>query len=215
MTAEVEKNNYQIKVDDMLLYLLKEYHDIDASDALTFFSERVVDMKYLEPNVNSKSWIPKINYSTMDGRTSQGKFGHGRYGNNDTAKFYVLRGFYPDSNIPFKMVAVYSTDKSHEVPYAHSPVPAGIVMHVKVMIGMRPHWSSFNSKTINKYKESVCESIMLDQPVLGSDKIDYKYRDFKCMRPKGMPLYRERNYKEKQLEKNRISARKRKAKKND
>ena len=197
----------------MLLYMLKEYHDIDASDALTFFTERVAEMKGLPPNITSKS--KRSNFKAgLDGRTAQTRAGYSAsYVDDGTVKFYVLRGFYPDSNIPFKVVASYSTNKSIKFnPHSTEPIPEGMVLHAKVMIGMRPHWTAFNSRTIDKYKECVSESILLDQPVQESDKIDYKYRNFKCMRPKGMPLYREKNYKEKQLKLARASAKKRKAK---
>lgn len=208
--------NYNVKIDDMLLYLLKEYHQVDASDALTFFTERVSEMKELEPNINAKSRRPNIKYTNIDNRTTQGRFGTRNYDDDGTAKFYVLRGFYPDSNLPFKMVVVYSTDKTYNNSsfIGCKPEP-GEVLHVKVMIGMRPHWSIIDSQSIDKYKEDVSEAILLDQPVREENKIKYKYRNFKCMRPRGMELYREKNYDEKQRENNRISAAKRRKAKKD
>lgn len=188
--------NYNVKIDDMLLYLLKEYHQVDASDALTFFTERVSEMKELEPNINAKSHRPHIKYANIDNRTVQAKFGTQSYDNDDTAKFYVLRGFYPNSNLPFKMVAVYSTDKtSPQTPFFNGKPKSGEVLHVKVMIGMKPHWTIIDSQSISKYKEDVSDAILLDQPVREENKIAYKYRGFRLMRPKGMKLYYAKNKK--------------------
>lgn len=196
----------------MLLYLLKEYHQVDASDAMVFFTDRVEEMKELPPNITEKSRRPEIKVNGLDGRTIQGKFGSRAYDNDGTARFYVLRGFFPDTNIPFKMVTVYATDKSRPLtPYDEVP-KSGEVLHTKVLIGMRPHWTVFNTASVDKYKDHVSEAILLDQEPMETEKIKYKYRGFKCMRPKGMDLYRERNYEEKRKELNKIAYQKRKAK---
>jgi len=197
------KTNYHVKIDDMLLYLLKEYHQIDASDAMVFFTDRVEEMRELPANITEKSRRPEIKVAGLDGRTVQGRYGRSGYDKDDNAKFYVLRGFFPDTNIPFKMVTVYNKVSAH---------PMLDPVHVKVMIGMRPHWSSINSSSVDRYKDHVSEAILLDQQPMESEKIQYKYRGFKCMRPKGMELYRERNYNEKQKEIRKIAAKKRRDK---
>ncbi len=194
--VEMAKENYNIKIDDMLLYLLNEYHKVDASDALTFFHDRVEEMRDLQPNINEKSRASTVvcrnplDYRGTDiaHRTRQGKWGGQIYTNDKSARFYVLRGFYPDTNLPFKMIVVYDSSYNHAT-------------HVKVIMGMKPHYSVIRNNIIEQYKIHASEAIILDQPVPKSDKINYKYRDFKCMRPKGMELYHARNHKQKQKEK--------------
>lgn len=198
------KKDYLVKVDDMLLYLLKEYHDVDASEALAFFSERVNEMKTCEPNITNKSRPAKIDYYPLDKRTIQSKRYRSPYkDSNKDARFYVLRGFYPESNIPFKVIAVFNSKPK----YLQDPV------HVKVVIGMKPHWTSFSNEQIDKYKEHAADCALLDMETREEFKIPYKYRKFKCMRPKGMELYRERNYVEKKKKANRVAAKKRRERK--
>lgn len=202
--------DHGIKVDDVLLYLLKEYHGVTASEALSFFTDRVSEMKQLEPNITDKSRPSTIQFRALDKRTVQT-----RWTNNNTmrrtnpyhdprAKYYVLRGFYPDTNLPFKMVVVRAgTGDGYGIR------EQGDVLHCKVVMGMKPHFSTFNSGEVNRYKEGVSEAILLDEPTDNVKEVRYTYRNFKCMRPKGMELYRERNYEEKQKEKKRIAAKKR------
>lgn len=198
--------NYNIKVDDSLLYFLKEYHNIDVSEAMLFFDDRVKDMGECEPNITEKSRRSELKFNPLDGRTVQKKWGGRKYGEQDRCtKFYVLRGFYPNTNIPFKITAVYS---NNDTPYHKSANPNEPIrpIHVKVIMGMKPHWSFISSGDVNKYREHACEAMLLEQEPMEEQKIKYKYRNFKCMRPKGMELYHERNHEDKQRELRRVRA---------
>lgn len=202
------RRNYNVKVDDMLLHLLNEYHNIDASDATSWFCDRVEEMKDLQPNITSKSRSSNIKYDNLDKRTVQApQHKRAQYDPGLRNNFYVLRGFYPNTSLPFKLIAVYSTLVDMVTLDRHNDKP----LHVKVIMGMKPHHSVFNSNDINDYREAVSEAILLDQPVRQEEKIKYKYRDFRCMRPKGMELYHERNYEEKQ----KLKAAERRKAKND
>lgn len=209
---------YGIKVDDVLLHFLKEYHGVDASEAMSFFTDRIGEMRECEPNITDKSRPSTITFKTLEKRTVQQRWTH--RGNNvmrknnpysdPRANFYVLRGFYPDTHVPFKMTVVRASTED-----AYGLRKAGDVLHCKVIMGMKPHFSTFNSGDVNEYKNHVAESTLLDAPLDDTKKIKYTPREFKCMRPKGMELYREVNYEEKRKEKARIARRKRKEKKND
>lgn len=212
----VRMETYGIKVDDVLLHFLKEYHDVDASDAMSFFTDRVNEMKMCEPNITDKSRPSTIGFKTLEKRTVQVPWAKNRMMRKNNpysdpqANFYVLRGFYPETHIPFKMTVVRATTQD-----AYGIRSAGDVLHCKVIMGMKPHFSTFNSGEVNKYKNHVAEATLLDAPVDPTTKVKYQSREFKCMRPKGMDLYREVNYEEKRKEKARIAYRKRKEKKND
>jgi hypothetical protein len=184
-------SNYALKVDDLLLKLLKDYHEHDASDVMSFFGERAEEMLVSEPNITEKSRSPVTHF--IEGKTNKTvSFSHKQNKQKKAVKFgtmlqpmeigrnrvYVLRGFYPNSNIPFKMTLV----KFHDYPIARG----------KVKIGMKEHYTLFNEFDISTYNEMVSEAILLETKVSEENKIDYEYRKFKCMRPRGMELYHER-----------------------
>lgn len=180
-------NDYRLKVDDLLMKLLKDYHNIDASDVLSFFDERANEMFESEPNITNRSKKPVTHFVNNKTET----FAH-KYKNKSTSAFkkhlanidvgknkvYVLRGYYPETHIPFKMTLV----KFHEQPTAIS----------KVIIGLKEHHTRFNKKDISEYNNAVSEAILLSTEVKEDDKIKYEYRKFKCMKPKGMDLYHEK-----------------------
>lgn len=182
--------NYNIKIDDLLLHLLKEYHNIDASEAILFFSDRVMETKDLPPNITEKSRRATIDYKSQDKRTVQIRSYSGGVNHPDfnAAKFYVLRGFYPNTHVPFKLITAWS---------GSSPKP----LLVKVIMGMKPHWTTISNKELDEYKNHVAEAALLEHEIKEENKIRYKYRGFKCMRPKGMELYHEINHEQKQKEK--------------
>lgn len=180
---------YSIKVDDLLLSMLKSYHDLDASEVISFFGERVNEMFESEPNITNKSKQPKTLY--LDNVVKKTvTFGH-KYKSTQTGfniklhqmdvgenKVYVLRGYYPETHIPFKMTLVKFKD------YA--------VAHGKVKIGLKDHHTKFDETEITEYNENVSEAILLEKEVEEEKKLQYEYRKFKCMRPKGMKLYHEK-----------------------
>lgn len=184
-----EPNKYSLKFDDLLLSMLKGYHNLDASEVASFFGERAKEMLKCEPNITNQSRSPKTVYMERRGQGKTVTMGHKHYynqkgintslqkmdvGNN---KVYVLRGFYPDSHIPFKMTLVQFD---------------GIgTARGKVLIGLKDHHTKIESDVIEIYNEAAAEAILLSAEVPHEAKIDYKYRQFKCMRPKGMELYRE------------------------
>ena len=58
-------DEYAIKVDDLLLRLLNDYHNVDASEVTSFFGARVKEMLRCEPNINenNKKILEEINAS--------------------------------------------------------------------------------------------------------------------------------------------------------
>src|SRR5690606_22301154 len=96
----------------------------------------------------------------------------------DNNKVYVLRGFYPETNIPFKMTLC----QFDSIGTARG----------KVIIGLKEHYTKIESDVIERYGDAASEAILLDTEVPEDKKIEYQYRQFKAMRPKGMELYHER-----------------------
>ena len=168
---------YAIKTDDILLRLLNSYHKVDASEALSFFGERVKEMLECKPNITEKSRRTAIFQD--NGRTNSIPDRHGSSKHflleNDV---YVLRGFYPGTHLPFKLTLV----KFARLEEARA----------KVILGLKDHNTTLRTDEITAYEEAMSEAILLDNEVDNEAKIKYKYRAFKCMRPQGMELYHEK-----------------------
>lgn len=176
-TLEETHGKYSFKVDDLLVSLLNDYHKVDASEIVSFFGERAMEMLETKPNINKNSRKPQTVF--MRERTT--KIPNNR--NNlrkmdmeDGTRVYVLRGFYPETHVPFKMTLV----KDAQMPTAFG----------KVTIGNKEHYTKFTEIDITKYNNHVSEAILLGKEVEESEKVEYQYRDYKLMRPRGMQLYR-------------------------
>ena len=170
-------DKFKIKADDILIKLLNDYHQVDASETLSFFSERAKEMLECEPNITEKS---RRNLVVSDrNRTVNHAPRHS--GNKQFIrenKVYVLRGFYPDTHIPFKMTLVQFD---------------GIgTARGKVILGLKEHHTRLEEKDIKIYEEAVAEALLLGSLISDELEVQYEYRNFKCMRPKGMELYHER-----------------------
>lgn len=174
----VERSNYNVKVDDILLSLLRDYHNIDSSEALTFFGSRINEMFKAEPNVKNSGWFAQTAFSNRDNKTI--KFKHRNLGNRSHDKIYVLRGFYPDTHLPFKISLVVFDD------YLASAA-------AKVIMGSKDDHVRFNGNHVQTWLDTISESALLGEEITDEHKIPYKYRNFKCMRPKGMQLYRKKD----------------------
>ena len=168
-------NEYAIKVDDLLLRLLNDYHDVDASEVVSFFGSRAKEMLKCEPNINENNKRNVVAYSHRHNKTQAADCIKQFVKEN---KVYVLRGFYPETHIPFKMTLVKFNDFD--------------TARAKVIIGLKEHYSTFDEDKIKAYEDAVSEAILLSKEVDDTAKLDYKYRDFKAMRPKGIELYGER-----------------------
>lgn len=183
-------NKYNLKTDDLLLRLLRDYHNISASEAMSFFGERANEMLKSKPNITENSRSPKTYYVDQGNIKKTITFTH-KYNKSKTNfkthlkkmettdnKVYVLRGFYPRTHLPFKMTLVKFNDYDTAIG--------------KVIIGLKQHHTLISEENITNYNDAVTEAILLDTSVKDDNKIKYEYRKFKCMRPKGMKLYHEK-----------------------
>ena len=91
---------------------------------------------------------------------------------------YVLRGFYPNTHLPFKLTLV----KFSRFGEARA----------KVILGLKDHNTTIRTDEVEAYQEAISEAILLGNEVEEEAKIKYSYRAFKAMRPCGMQLYHEK-----------------------
>ena len=89
---------------------------------------------------------------------------------------WVVRGFYPETKIPFKVSIVWN--KSFE----------GKELFTKVTLGDKTKTTRFNPTDINKYTNEMADAILLDKNVKTLEQIPYARKTFRCMKPKGMEL---------------------------
>ena len=186
MQSRKKENAYNLKIDDLLISLLKSYHNVEVSDVVSFFGERVEEMRVSTPNITPNCKTSTTYFNSKLNKTvnmTHGKSDNKKYMSNFSvsAPIHVLRGFYPETSIPFKMTLV-SFDDGNKI---HS--------YAKVKIGNTQHHTAFWDKEVRSYNNAVSESILLSSDVKEEDKIKYSYRKYKCMRPKEMKLYREKN----------------------
>ena len=169
-----DKQRNHLKIDDTLLNLIKDYHDIPSYEVISFFSDLSKQMRQLEGNIANKN---KIRHTVGAYKnkwiTTKVKDVDKKHYDYDA---YALRGFYPGTKIPFKMTGV----KQHDW---------GLTCW-KVVIGNKDKNTNFRPSTLEKLQELMSEAILLDQVNEKEVEQIYKNKTFKCMRPKGMPLFK-------------------------
>lgn len=168
-----EKNRIHLKLDDTLINLLQDYHDISPAEAITFFHGMAKDMMENEGNVvNSTKYSEKL-FTRANGTTAwKSKAQNSPIPFTETFDAYALRGFYPNSKIPFKL----------------SGVKANFGCCFVASIGNKNKNQSVHPEGLDKLEEIVSESILLDVDPSDIEQTIYKTKTFRCMRPKGMPL---------------------------
>lgn len=158
-----------IKVNDTLLNLLNDYHDISPAEAVVFFNDLSKKMIEHEGNVVNRRKKAICNrgrntWITVDNSEAD------KY--DDLYEAYAFRGFYPGTKLPFKLSAVLN---KHMCCCA-------------VSIGNKNHGTSFSENTIKHLEQVVADSILLDKKPEEISSDVPKLKTFRCMRPKGMDL---------------------------
>lgn len=186
---ETKGIEYKLKIDDSMFSLLNNYHGLTPSEVTSFFGSRALEMLECEPNITENSRKP---VTVFDGKKTRSYVHRYRKGRTKTShpttylhemrvdgnKVYVLRGFFPDTHIPFKMTLVKFDGFS---------VASG-----KVMLGDKDHYTRVNGEDIERYSDAAAEAALLGVDVEEDKQIKYEFRKFKCMRPRGMELYHEK-----------------------
>ena len=169
-----------VMIDDMVISLLKNCYNLNYADITSYFYQLTIQALQSEPNIVGPLKPPtgrKI-------KTGEGKI-YDICKRVDTPQevecsIWVIRGFYPETGIPYKMTVWYS-DKTY-----------GEISGSKVVMGAfgnRNKFTHINSEKTRQYVEEVAEKTLLDETVDESKKpTDYKEkkRTFRCMSPRGL-----------------------------
>lgn len=168
-----------IKIDDIVLSLLNDYHNITPLEAIAFFSNLAKQSSEVEGNIVNKNKrmvkgynrrYQKETYKTVKiVQTSAPLF---PWDAEPTYDAYSLRGFYPETKIPFKLSGVKQDSFACFV----------------VALGNKNKVTKINMKEINSINEVVTEAILLDGKLEDISDDFYKVKNFKLQRPKGLPL---------------------------
>jgi hypothetical protein len=179
------KVNY-IQIDEMVISLLESCYSLNYADISSHFYQLALQTVETLPNIVGPLKPPTGKKITgRNGRTF-----------NITKKVDVpqevdmsvwcIRGFYPDTGIPFKMtVWQYLGDTFR-----------GNSVNAKITMGTFSDKHKFvpvDVTAIDKYVEEVAEKTILSQPIDNVEKPKRetpwrKKLNYKCMSPKGLPL---------------------------
>ena len=168
-----------IKIDDTLISLINDYHSISHSEIISYFGTLCEHSLKCEANIMNDKKTLTSGYSKKQGKMLW--FTRQINPCAETNHVWVLRGFYPDTKIPFKMsIVMFKQFGSTEKIYS-----------CKVLMGNKTSITPISLDIIKEYNERVAEATLLDTLEDVKD-IEYKVKPFKCMRPKGMPLLKKK-----------------------
>lgn len=188
---EKEKGKVHLVIDNIVIDLITDYHDLTHSQVVTYYRELISQSIESPGNIANETKCPKLLfrkkgqpiYKTvkLDEATI---IAHQNYVYNPFASpdnvphnfVWVVRGYYPGSKIPFKLSVVQHREfEPHDY-------------FCKVVLGDKTKATRFNDEQINSYQEEVAEATLLDKDFKSLEQIPYNRKTFKCMRPKGIPL---------------------------
>lgn len=147
-----------VRIDDTLISLISDYHGIKPIEVIATFSGYINSMLNNEGNINEYNMMWKGDRLVRQKKTESDK------------QCYALRGYYPNTKVPFKISGVNSHGYANFV----------------VALGDKNRHTKFTQENLKKIEDIVAENILLDSKT--DDDNLYKQKNFKCMRPEGLPL---------------------------
>lgn len=166
-------------VDGMVFTLLEDCYSLGFADVSSYFYQLAIQALQTEPNIIGPNRIPtgKSGFNRKSRRSFQ------VVKRVDTphkvpVSIWVVRGFYPDTGVPYKMTMWQREDWG-------TPV-----IGVKVDLGNfgNDKYEYINTSIIRNYVEEVAEKTLLDEDLSNIKKPVVKPRTYKCMRPRGLSL---------------------------
>lgn len=160
--ADSKRQTYTLKVLTELFTLAK-LNGIKPEDMLEFFSTQIETMLNYPPNVSK--------------------------GSDTAGRIWVLRGFYPNSPIFFKLVLIETTKATNytSMPFFAKASPLRIKSKYK---GGGEAFINFNGNKLNENLTNRMENVFFDAQHKVDDLIEEKITMPRCMSPKGMKLFR-------------------------
>jgi hypothetical protein len=171
-----------VMIDDMVISLLENCYKFDYADILSHFYQLAMQTLQTPPNIigplkppTGQTFVNKLTGKTfrVTKKVSTPQ--------EVDCSIWVIRGFYPNTGIPFKMT-VWFSDKEW-----------GDISGAKVVMGSFPEknkWTHVPCRQVRQYVEEVAEKTILDQPIDETKKPKRfkKKRTYRCMSPEGLEL---------------------------
>lgn len=181
-------------IDNMLLNLITDCYKVEYADIASHFLQLATQTFHSEANIMGPLKPPT-------GKTIRNRL-TGKYiqickkvdePQPVDVSIWVVRGFYPETGIPFKMTCWQQSQTGN--PFGMSGISG-----CKITLGAfgdKTNKATINVDAIGKYTQEVAERIILDQPIEDLVKPKNIYEQtFRCMTPKGIPKHENKIKKE-------------------
>lgn len=155
---------FEVKMCNKLLYLLRA-GGVTPDDAATFFGQQVIAMQSCPPNYTKKNNNTYAKLEFYDG------------------EFWVMRGFYPNLPVMFKVVMVDSSSFNKGERYY-----AKVTLITPTIQKKHSADSRFDDKVFMQLASDKANNILLGD-TKPEPKIVLTQRHPKCMSPKGCPVF--------------------------
>lgn len=174
MGRSKKENDFRMRVDNTMISLICDYHNVHHAEVLAFFGDLVSEcLTEIKPNISNAD----VKLTTLFKKKGKPIFKKEK--RTDLSEHYniwVVRGFYPNSKVPFKMVVSEFIDINGYYSKNNK--------HAKITLGDL-NKTDIDSSDIHTMNELLAESELLDAPIDDS-KIEYKLKSFRTMTPKGL-----------------------------
>ena len=151
---------FDCNIDNKLLYLLRA-GGVEPDDAAIFFGSQIIAMQNCEPNYTSKQNNSKVKLEFK-------------------GSFWVMRGFYPNLPVMFKIIMVDTTSNNTSF-YAKVEL-----ITPKIQRG-HLYKTRFDNSMFHKLSDDKANQILVSDTAEPIIKLTQRHP--KCMSPKGCPIF--------------------------
>jgi len=183
MKRKQKEVNFNLKIDDVMVSLICNYHNIHHAEVLSFFGNLVETcLKDIKPNISNNEVALSISFNRRSKKMQYRKTKIDLSKLIEYTNIWVVRGFYPNTKVPFKLSLTQRVGVTFD--------SEGDMSFAKVTLG-KPSLSNVSSDAIHRTNELLAESELLDIPI-DDEKIEYKVKSFRTMTPKGLKKFKKK-----------------------
>lgn len=175
---------HHMVIDTMLINLLQDCYNHSYADVSSHFYQLVTQTLHTEPNITGpmKPFTGKTIVNKATGKAVQVTKKVDIAVPQDIS-IWVVRGFYPETGIPFKMVIWRNEHHYWGNKTPHVSVGVNIKLGSFSKISQSTH---VNVHEVDKYVEEFSERIILDQSTEDLKKPEVSTPTYRTMTPKGL-----------------------------
>ena len=183
MTIKKETKLKSLTVDNMLINILRDSHGLSFADVSSYFYQLTLQTFESEPNMIGPNRVPtgqtvQVKDGSIGGRKRLNIIKKVKEPQKVGVHIWVVRGFYPETGIPFKLTLWESQDQF----FKHNAC--------KVELGKfanRKAKSMINISEVDRYVNEVSERTLLDQSTEDLKKPENIYTaEYRLLTPANM-----------------------------